>query len=133
MACSRIPKWMIRPKGLAFFMRLSLGRKEPPPSIVVLLLSARSADPPQNSGSEAAIACMTLPEAALVAISLSLEKIGKSSSHFSGNFLVSNLSNNLALSGFLSCQIWKFFSHALKAFDPRSLIFRACVMTSLGA
>ena len=46
--------------------------------MVVLLLSARSADPPQNSGKVFAIAAITFPEAALVAISLSFENIGNS-------------------------------------------------------
>ena len=94
MACSRIPKCITRPYGLAPAIWLDAGKKEVPASIVVLLLSARSAEPPQNSGKFFAIAAITFPEAALVAISLSLGNIGNSLSQSAGNCLESNLFSN---------------------------------------
>ena len=47
------------------------------PAIVVLFDSARSAEPPHNSGITAAIAFRTFPEAALVETSLPESKVGR--------------------------------------------------------
>ncbi len=61
MACSRTPKWRLRPSGRAL-------EKAAAPAIAVLFDSARSAEPPTSSGRLAASAWIALPEAARVAI-----------------------------------------------------------------
>ena len=66
----------MRPYGFAFFILLDAGKNEPPSSMVVLFDSAKSAEPPQSSGSCAAKAFITLPLAARVASSLSLGNSG---------------------------------------------------------
>ena len=76
---------MMRPYGSASFIWLLVGRKDLPPSIVVLLLSAKSADPPQNSGSTFAMALMTWPEAARVAKSFPASKTGRAESQPAGS------------------------------------------------
>ncbi len=70
MACSRTPKCSTRPAyGSPFQSRAerSFGRNDSAPSMVVLLDSARSADPPQSSGTRGAMALMTSPLALRVA------------------------------------------------------------------
>ena len=89
---------MMRPYGFAPFIPLDDGKKESPPSIVVLLLSAKSADPPQNSGSTSAIALITFPEAARVATSLPASNTGNTESHPAGKSLFTKRSSNAALS-----------------------------------
>ena len=84
MACSRMPKCMVRPYGLPgnIFDCRSVGRKLGSPSMVVLFDSARSAEPPHNSGSLSAKASSTLPEAARVAMPLgSASQLGSPVSH----------------------------------------------------
>src|SRR3954447_2650486 len=74
MACSRMPKCSTRPaSGSAFHILVarSPGRNDGAPSMVVLFDSARSAEPPQSSGSCPAIALITLLEALRVAIPFS--------------------------------------------------------------
>jgi hypothetical protein len=88
------------------------GKNDPPPSIVVLLLPAKSADPPQNSGSIFAIALITFPEAALVAISFSGEKTGKDFSQPSGSFFESNLERSLLSCGLSICHLENLLNHS---------------------
>ena len=54
MACSRTPKWSVRPYGPPDHILVcrSAGRNEAAPLTAVLLLSARSAEPPHSSGSD---------------------------------------------------------------------------------
>src|SRR3989304_4402751 len=59
--CSRTPKWRFLPPGAAS------GRNSPASFMMVSVEGARSADPPASSGSFAAIAFSTLPEALRVA------------------------------------------------------------------
>ena len=68
-ACSRMPKCSTRPYGLADqeSVERRSGAKDFAVSMVVLFEPARSAEPPQSSGSSSAIALMTLPDAARVA------------------------------------------------------------------
>ena len=61
----------MRPYGSAPGIDDVAGRKEADPLMLVLFDPAKSAEPPQNSGNFAAIALITSPEAARVAISLS--------------------------------------------------------------
>ena len=88
----------MRPYGLAPGIAEVEGRKEPEPLMLVLFEPAKSADPPQNSGNFAAIALMTSPDAARVAISLSGANTGISKSQPAGNPLARNLSSRAALS-----------------------------------
>jgi hypothetical protein len=72
MACSRTPKWSVRPYGLAChsFVDADSGPNESAPFMVVLLLSARSAEPPHSSGSTSASEFSTSPDALRVATPL---------------------------------------------------------------
>ena len=76
----------MRPYGSLFFIADVVGRNDLAPSIEVLLLPARSAEPPQNSGSDLAISWITLPDAARVAISFSVVKIGSAFAQSFGSF-----------------------------------------------
>ena len=73
MACSRTPKCSTRPYGPPdhSLVCASSGRNDGSPSGVVLLLSARSAEPPQSSGSSGAIVDRTVPDALRVAMPFS--------------------------------------------------------------
>ena len=113
---------MIRPYGLASFMALLAGKKEWPSSMVVLLLSARSADPPQNSGRTAAIALITFPEAARVAISLSDGKTGRALAQSDGSSLLTSRLSSAARSGFAALQVANSDSHATRAVFPLTRI-----------
>ena len=64
----------------------------------MLLLSAKSAEPPQNSGSTPAMALITFPDAARVATSLPASKTGSTESHPAGNSLLTNRSRRAARS-----------------------------------
>ena len=75
----------MRPYGSAFFISLVAGKNEFPPSMVVIFESAKSEEPPQNSGSTFAIALMTWPEADRVAISFPASNTGRLVSHPSGS------------------------------------------------
>ncbi|CAB4627567.1 unannotated protein [freshwater metagenome] len=70
------------------------------PAIVVLFDSARSAEPPHNSGITAAIAFRTLPEAALVETSLPESKVGRAPTSSVGVSPFCSLSNKALAAGF---------------------------------
>src|SRR5680860_1012503 len=70
MPCSRMPKWSTRPAyGSPFHILVErlLGMNDCASSIVELLDSARSAEPPQSSGTLPAMALITAPDALRVA------------------------------------------------------------------
>ena len=119
IACSRIPKWMMRPYGLAFFIALDSGRNESPPSIVVLLLSARSAEPPHISGSFCARALTTSPDALRVAISVPDSKVGMRESQSAGSSWESTLFRVLARSGSAFFHASNFVFHSFRNEAPR--------------
>ena len=122
----------MRPYGLAPGIAEVEGRKEPEPLMLVLFEPARSAEPPQNSGNFAAIALMTSPDAARVAISLSGANTGISKSQPAGNPLARNLSSRAALSALADFHVANFASHAARTDAPRSLTRRAWARTSAG-
>ncbi len=130
IACSRMPKWIVRPYGSASGSGLSAGRKELVLSIVVLLEPARSAEPPHSSGITAPSAWRTLPEAARVATPLPTSKTGIFSSQPVGSSPLATRSYSAARSGLLSRHCWYAFSHTARAAWPRSSALRVCVMTS---
>ena len=92
MPCSRIPKWSTRPAyGSPFHILVerAFGMNEGASSMVELLDSARSAEPPQSSGTFGAIALITAPEALRVATPLSSAgQVGRSLSQPSGRVRV---------------------------------------------
>ena len=73
--------------------------------MVVLLLPARSAEPPQNSGSTPAMALMTLPDEALVAMSSPVSNTGMASWSSSGRRRAMSLSSRAAFSWWRSLQV----------------------------
>src|SRR5258708_10549377 len=84
MPNSLIPKCSVLRYGLPGNMAVwwISGMNDGSPAIVVSLLPARSAEPPQSSGSTGASALRTLPDAVLVAIGPSPgEKLGSASVH----------------------------------------------------
>src|SRR4051795_7223351 len=91
MACSRTPKCSVRPYGPPdhiFVCRL-LGRNDGSPLTAVLLLSARSAEPPQSSGSTGYSAASTSPEAFRVATPFGpASQVGSLSPQPSGSVLL---------------------------------------------
>ena len=103
MAFSRMPKCRVRPYGPPFHSAvcLPLGMNEGSPAIVVLLDSARSAEPPQSSGSVAASAPSTLPDAARVArpFSVSVSKTGSAFSKSSGSLASRSRSSSVGALG----------------------------------
>ena len=100
--------------------------------MLVLFDPARSEDPPQNSGSFAAIALITSPDAALVATSFPVAKTGMSESQPVGKPRVRNLSRRAALSAWADFQLSNFASHCMRDCAPRSLTKRACDKISGG-
>ena len=100
--------------------------------MLVLFDPAKSADPPQNSGKVAAIALITSPDAARVAISFSVPKTGILASQPTGNPRTRNLSSSAALSGLADFQESNFKFHADRAMAPRSFTNRAWAKTSAG-
>ena len=114
MACSRIPKCRIRPAGAGLQCSVFhlAGTNEPPPSMVVLFDSARSAEPPQSSGSLAAKALITLPDAARVAISVPASNLGSAASRSLGRSPASSLAKRSADSGLADFQALNFASHS---------------------
>ena len=123
---------MMRPYGFAPFIPLDDGKNESPPSIVVLLLSAKSAEPPQNSGSTPAIALITFPEAARVATSFPGSNTGSAESHPVGNSRLTRRSRSAALSGCAAFQESNLLFQSLRVAAPRSLTRRMCARTSSG-
>ncbi|MDH6113333.1 hypothetical protein P3T34_005548 [Kitasatospora sp. MAP12-44] len=99
MACSRMPKWIVRPYGSADFSALSAGRKELSSSIVVRLDSARSAEPPHSSGMTAPSAFSASPLALRVAMSLPAGKLGSCRFQPSGSSPFCIRSNSAARCG----------------------------------
>ena len=97
MPCSRIPKWSTRPaSGSPFHIadERSFGRNDAAFSIVVLLDSARSAEPPQSSGTASATALITAPDALRVAMPFSSAgNVGRVSVQPSGRVRVCSRSN----------------------------------------
>ena len=122
----------MRPYGSAFFIALVAGKNEFPPSIVVLLLSARSEDPPQNSGRTLAIALITCPEAARVATSFPLSNTGRSLSQPFGSSFETRRSRSSARFGFADFHSVNFVFQAACAAAPRSLTARTWAKTSAG-
>ena len=115
----------MRPYGEAPFIWLEEGRNELPPSIVVLFDSAKSAEPPQNSGRTEAMPLITFPDAARVAISLSESNVGIELSQPAGSSFFCNLLRSDAFSGFAVRQAANVSSHFKRSAVPRSITFRA--------
>ncbi len=122
----------MRPYGLAPSIALLAGKKDPPPLMLVLFDPARSADPPQNSGSTAAMALITSPDAARVATSFPGANTGSLESHPSGSERDCNLAKSKALSGLLIFHWSNLVFHCARASAPRSFTNRACARTSAG-
>ena len=95
---------MMRPYGDEFGTGLPSGSKDMPSSMLVLFDPARSAEPPQNSGSTGAIALMTLPDATRVATLVPVSKTGIAASKSSGSFSARMRSRRAAFSAWLSRQ-----------------------------
>ena len=73
IACSRTPKWMLRPA-------YDSGWKSPNPLRYVFVDGSRSAEPPTSSGKLPAIAFMTVPPASRVAtLPFSAVNVGQAS------------------------------------------------------
>src|SRR3954453_6839458 len=107
------------------------GMKDGSPSIVVLLLSARSAEPPQSSGSTGASALSTVPDALRVAMPLgSGSKVGSASVQPSGSCRPLSRSSSAARSALASRQAWYDPFHSSCSFEPLSTTERACASTS---
>ena len=123
----------MRPYGFAFAIALVAGRNEPALLITVLLLPARSAEPPQNSGSTFAIAAITSPEAFRVATSFPGAKTGSSLSQPAGSSLDTKRFSSAARSELAVFQTAKFLSQSARSAAPRSFILRTCAITSAGA
>ena len=101
MACSRMPKCMLRPPRVA-------ASNSPAPSKVrrVLVEGARSAAPPISQGTFWARMLRILPEESRVAMPLaSAGKVGRSLSHPSGSWRNSILCRSSASSGIRLCSI----------------------------
>src|SRR5262245_57757177 len=103
-----------------------VGMKDGSPTIVVSLLPARSAEPPQSSGSTGASALSTLPDAVLVAIGPSPgEKPGNTSAHPGGIARAASRSSNARPDGLASAQLAKDSSHcALASPGDRIVLYR---------
>ena len=132
MACSRIPKCSVRPYGPPFQCAVSTpaGRNDGSPAMVVLLDSARSAEPPQSSGSTGASALSTSPEALRVATPLaSAGNTGNASANPSGRTPACSRSNSAARSGLAVRQASNPTVHSARAAWPRSTASRVCAST----
>ena len=133
MACSRIPKCRVRPYQVAVQSSVEIdgGPKDFAPLIVVLLLPARSAEPPQSSGSTGPIAERTSPEAARVATGLEPgSQCGNAASQPSGSLPASRRSSNALRSGSRLAQASKSACQLACAARPRSTSLRVWPMTS---
>ena len=98
----------------------------------MLLLPAKSADPPQNSGSDLAIAAMTSPDALRVATSLPAGYCGRSESQPLGNSPLTKRLSNVARSGSALCQAANFLSQSLRDTALLVLTWRTCAKISGG-
>ncbi len=97
------------------------GPNEGWPSMVVLLLSARSAEPPQSSGSTSASALSTSPEALRVETPFaSGSQLGSAFSQPTGSERPISRSSSSLRSGSRAAQSSKVFCQAACASCPRS-------------
>ena len=109
IACSRTPKWRLRPRVAPFAadrplavgdLRSPGSGSRPAPLSAVSVEGLRSAEPPMSSGTRAAIALMTFPPAERVASGLSaVVKVGMSASQPFGSSPAITRSNSAARSG----------------------------------
>ena len=96
MACSRMPKCMLRPAQFS-------GSKFPAPSMFVWVLGARSAEPPIISGRREPRTAIVFPEAMRVAIGPSAAvNVGRSASQPLGSCRCMTRWNSAARSGYSS-------------------------------
>src|SRR5215831_12270888 len=96
------------------------------PAIVVSLLPARSAEPPQSSGSTGASALSTLPDADRVATGPSAgEKAGSDAAHPGGRARVERRSSSAERAGLAAAHLARLSSQAARASLPRSATSRA--------
>ncbi len=133
MPCSRMPKCIVRPYGFPGHMAVwwSSGMNEGWPSIVVRLLSARSAEPPHNSGSAGPIAVRIAPDALRVAMPLaSAGNDGSLSVHPSGSSRAASRSNSAMRPGLAPAQAANGTSHSACSIFPRSATWRARLSAS---
>ena len=101
---------------------------------VVLLLPARSAEPPQSSGSTLTSSLSTAPEARRVAVPLvSGGNEGSTDVQPSGRRRADSRSSSAARSGFCPRQAAKDSSQSACSFLPRSATLRACATASSSA
>jgi hypothetical protein len=101
--------------------------------MVVLLDSARSAEPPQSSGTFSAIALITCPLALRVATPLgSAAKVGRSSAQPCGRLRVCIRSKSAFCSGWSAAHASKASCHSAWARWPRSTSLRVCSSTPGG-
>ena len=100
--------------------------------MVVLLLPARSAEPPQNSGSVFASAAITSPDAFRVATSLPAGYCGRSASQPLGRSPLTKRFNNVARSGLALFQDANFSSQAFREAAPLVLTSRTWARISAG-
>src|ERR1019366_6087956 len=114
MACSRMPKWKLRPE-------YSSRSKLPPFLISVLVEGARSAAPPINHGTFLATAFNTLEFDSRVATPLaSAGNVGMSLSHPCGKLRFAISSHSLASSGNACAQALYLSFHSCSHLAPRS-------------
>ena len=92
MACSRMPKWMLRPAQSPQFT-------SPEPVITVWVEGSTSAEPPTSSGSFAPKASSALPPETRVATREPDAKLGRASRHPFGSRPANTRSNSAAWSG----------------------------------
>ena len=92
IACSRMPKWKLRPANAWCAI-------ESAPSISVFVDGARSAEPPTSSGTVAASPLMHALELSRVACEPTPERSGSPCSQPSGSLPCSARSNSAASSG----------------------------------
>src|SRR5260221_13952375 len=111
-----------------------VGMKDGSPTIVVSLLPARSAEPPQSSGSTGASALRTLPDAVLVAIGPSAgEKPGRTSVHPGGKARDASRSSSARRDGLASAHLAKAPSQCALRRLPRAAPSRASATASAPA
>ncbi len=109
IACSRMPKCSTRPYGSPdhSWVDHSMGMNDFASLIVVRFDSARSADPPHSSGSSAASALITVPDAARVETSLPGANTGSAEAMSSGSSRALTRSHSALRSGFAAAHASK--------------------------
>src|SRR5665648_402659 len=132
IACSRMPKCRVRPKGLPLnsLVLCRVGRNDGSPSMEVLLEPARSADPPHSSGRTVASALSTLPDADRVATAFPAGNTGSASVQPTGRLRTAIRSKSSARSVWLVRHSVNAWSHCACARLPRSVTARARASTS---